>query len=67
MQLECRACSPFSTKTSGTQTALLSTPQQRVSGVQLKQNFKVNAGATAQLHVSIAYPPTEQPGTCQAL
>lgn len=52
MQLECPACFPFCTKTSGTQTALRLTPQKTFFGVQLKLIIKVNAGASAQLLVS---------------
>lgn len=48
------ACFPSCTKTSGTKTALRLIPQQRVHGVQLKQNSNMNSGATAQLTVSIA-------------
>ena len=54
MQQECRACFPSSTMISGIQTALWSTPQKRGFGVLLKQNIKLNAGATAQLLVSTA-------------
>ncbi len=60
MQLGCHACSPSNTKTSGIQTVLLLTLQQNIFGVQLKQIIKVNAGATAQLHVSTASQRTVQ-------
>lgn len=55
MQLEDHACSPSSTKTSGTQTVQRPIPQKSVFGVRLIPNFKTNFGATAQLLVSFAY------------
>lgn len=54
MQLEGPACSPSSTKTSGTQTAQRTIPRKSVFGVRLTPNFKTHIGATAQLHVSCA-------------
>lgn len=65
MQLEGHACSPSSTKTSGTQTVQRTIPWKSVFGVRLTPNFKTNNGATAQLIVSCACKDVCVPSTLE--